>query len=494
MPRTSLRSAKPKPAKASAVRPAAAKVTSSAPELPNIVEAMRAPHLFGPAFRGTSWDGWRIVLKAAYALPLKVQETEFFRTVAGDRALPDAPVRELWVAAGRRAGKDAVASLISAFSAALFDQQDRLRPGERALVLCLACDRAQAKIVLGYIKSYFADIPLLAALVQGETAEGLALKNNVDIAVGTNSFRSVRGRPILLAVLDECAFWRDETSAKPDEELYRAVTPALATLNGKIVGISSPYRKSGLLHSKFKKHFAKDGDILFVKAPTRVLNPTIDQAIIDRDMADDPAKASAEWMGEFRDDIGGWLSLEVIENAVDRGVTVRPPHKMWNYRAFVDPSGGRVDSFTAAIAHEDVGEATLDCLVEIKPPFNPTDAVGQVAAVLREYGLSEVTGDRYAAEWVVSAFASHGINYRASERDRSAIYSDCLPLFTSGRARILDNQKLISQFASLERKTSTMGRDRIDHGPGGHDDLCNSAAGALVAACSADPRPKLMFA
>jgi hypothetical protein len=32
------------------------------------------------------------------------------------------------------------------------------------------------------------------ALVQGETAEGLALKNNVDVAVGTNSFRAVRGR------------------------------------------------------------------------------------------------------------------------------------------------------------------------------------------------------------------------------------------------------------------------------------------------------------
>jgi hypothetical protein len=78
-------------------------------------------------------------------------------------------------------------------------------------------------------------------------------------------------------VLDEVAFWRDENSAKPDEELYRAITPALATLNGKIVGISSPYRKSGLLHSKFKKHFAKDGDILFVKAPTRVLNPAAPQ-------------------------------------------------------------------------------------------------------------------------------------------------------------------------------------------------------------------------
>jgi hypothetical protein len=32
----------------------------------------------------------------------------------------------------------------------------------------------------------------------------------------------------------------------------------------------------------------------------------------------------------------------------------------------------------------------------------------------------------------------------------------------------------------LERRTSPIGKDRVDHGPGGHDDLCNSAAGALV--------------
>jgi hypothetical protein len=57
-----------------------------------------------------------------------------------------------------------------------------------------------------------------------------------------------------------------------------------------------------------------------------------------------------------------------------------------------------------------------------------------------------------------------------------------LPLFTSGRARLLDSKRLVTQFASLERRTSPIGKDRVDHGPGGADDLCNSAAGALVAA------------
>jgi len=482
-------------ARAAQTKPKARPRAAASLRPPSIITAMDDAHLFGPFFKGDSWDGWRTVLKAAYGLPLSDQELTFFRSIAGDREPSPSRVRELWCVAGRRGGKDAIASLIAAFAAALFDQQQRLRPGERALVMCLACDRAQAKIVHGYIGAYFRDVPLLQPLLTRETAEVFELSNGVDIAVATNSFRAVRGRPILLAIFDEVAFWRDENSAKPDEELYHAITPALASLtpHSMIIGISSPYRKSGLLYKKYKQHFGKSDDVLVIQAPTRALNPMIEQVEVDRALAEDPARAQAEWMGEFRDDIGGWLPVDVIEGAVDAGVTARPPHPLIQYRSFCDPSGARGDSFTCAIAHDWDGVAVLDCLVEVKPPFNPMEAVAKIAKTLREYGLSETTGDRYAAEFNVAAFAANGITYRNSNRDRSAIYQDVLPLFTSGRVRLIDNRKLVAQFTGLERHTSSVGRDRIDHGPGGHDDLCNSAAGALMAASAAERRPRLLF-
>jgi hypothetical protein len=90
-------------------------------------------------------------------------------------------------------------------------------------------------------------------------------------------------------------------------------------------------------------------------------------------------------------------------------------------------------------------------------------------------------------------FDAAGIVYRNSDRDRSAIYSDVLPLFTSGRVRLLDDARIVSQFASLERKTSSGGKDVINHPVGGHDDLCNAVAGALVAATARDRRAKLTF-
>lgn len=113
---------------------------------------MNHPKLFGPAFTGPSWEPWKTVLKAGDGLPMNAEETAFFKSVAGDRDPPTARTREQWWVVGRRGGKDSVASVVAAFTAASFNQPHLLRGGERGLVLCLACDRHQAKIVLGYIK------------------------------------------------------------------------------------------------------------------------------------------------------------------------------------------------------------------------------------------------------------------------------------------------------------------------------------------------------
>ena len=124
----------------------------------------------------------------------------------------------------------------------------------------------------------------------------------------------------------------------------------------------------------------------------------------------------------------------------------------------------------------------LDCLIEIRSPFDPDIATRDITIVLKSYGLNKTTADHYAAGWTVSAFARNGVKLDHSERNRSEIYLDALPLFTSGRVKLIDNQRLAAQFYGLERRTFPSGQDKVNHPPGGHDDCCNSAAGALVAA------------
>jgi hypothetical protein len=450
----------------------------------NIIETIQDENLFGPWFAGASWDGWKAVLKAAFALPMSEAERDFLYAIA-DREPPATQVRELWIIAGRRAGKDSIASVIAAQAASFFEPAGRLRGGERAVVMCLAVDRSQAAIVLNYIRSYFTDISYLAATVERETKDGFELSNAVDVVVATNSYRSVRGRSVLLAIFDEVGFWRSEASVAPDVETYHAISPGMATLPGAmLVGITSPHKKSGLAYERWREHYGRDGDVLVVRSPSLRLNPTIDQRIIADAMARDPQVARAEWLAEWRDDLAQFLDRQIVEASVDVGVVVRPRLPEARYWAFADPSGGANDAFTLAIAHIDAGIVVIDCLVETHAPFNPDEATVAMAGTLKSYGLLECTGDKYAGRWVIEAFAKHGITYHHSPRDRSQVYVDVLPLFMGGRIRLLDNRRLVAQFAALERRT-TATRDKIDHPQHMHDDACNAVAGVAVLAAGA---------
>ena len=179
----------------------------------SVSAALDDPALLGLYFSGESWATWHAVLRAAEGLPLGDDELAAFRAVA-ERDPPPHHVRELWTIVGRRGGKDSIASAIATV-AALGDYRPQLRPGERATVMCLANDRDQAKIVHRYIAGYFKTVPLLQPLAVRETDDGLLLNNGVEIVVATNSFRSVRGRTIVCAIFDECAFWRSEESRDP---------------------------------------------------------------------------------------------------------------------------------------------------------------------------------------------------------------------------------------------------------------------------------------
>lgn len=79
-------------------------------------------------------------MKAADGLPMTADEVEFFKTISGGREPPTSRMRELWMIAGRRAGKDSVASMPATFAAATFNMPHLLRPGGRGLVACMAVD------------------------------------------------------------------------------------------------------------------------------------------------------------------------------------------------------------------------------------------------------------------------------------------------------------------------------------------------------------------
>jgi hypothetical protein len=448
----------------------------------DIDHALADPNLLGAALGdGETWQTWRIVLRAAFALPLTDAEHRVFATIAGDRGLPKQRVRELWAVAGRRSGKTRIAAAISVYTATIV--QHKLAPGEVGYVLLLAASRSQASIAFSYVCGFLEASPILRQQVESMTADEVRLKGNVVIGVHAGNYRTIRGRSLLAVVGDETSYWRDVDSAQPDVEIYRACMPALAASKGLWVGISTGYRRLGLLYQKWRDHYGQDGDdVLVVQGASSTFNPSLDLGMIERAKAADPEAAESEWCGGFRADISAFLDDPTVEAAVDYSRPVElPPQSGLFYKAFTDASGGRHDHYTVAIAHKDrtSGQFVIDVVRGVAPPFDPMQATKEFAALLREYRVSSVVGDNFAQEWVQAAWSSCNMRYVRAEQPKSVIYLETLPLWSRGLVSIPDHKRLLRELRLLERHTHRSGRDTVDHGKNGSDDYANAVGGVL---------------
>ncbi|MCA1775543.1 MAG: hypothetical protein LC676_08035 [Loktanella sp.] len=445
-----------------------------------IRDAMSDPQLFGGTFGGDSFAAWRALLGGFYGLPLDDTESATFKAITGREYVSGVLFRELWLAMGRRGGKSQIAALLAIFEAVFNEHREQLAPGEIATCMTIAADRKQARAVMRYISGLVNENPMLRRMVLRENSEAIEFDNRAAIEVHTASHRSVRGYTLSAVILDECAFWHVD-GANPDKEIVAALRPALATLDGKLIALSSPYAKRGILWDAHRRYFASDHvRVLVARAPSRMMNPTLPQHVIDDAMRDDPEAARAEYLAEFRSDIASFVDPELIADCTRPKPRELPFASDVSYLAFVDPAGGGADEFTLSIAHKEGDAAVIDLVNGRKG--SPAGIVAEFAQVLDRYGIKRVTGDRYAGRWPGDEFRKHGIAYDVSELDRSGLYLETLAALNSGRVELPPDDITARQLAGLERRTSRSGKDTIDHGPGGHDDRANAVAGAVVAA------------
>ncbi|UYW25685.1 hypothetical protein OKC48_20790 [Methylorubrum extorquens] len=447
-------------------------------------EALEDPQIFGGVLPGETWQAWRVVLIASQGEPLTPEEREIYHLLSGREREPATPCKEVWGVVGRRGGKTRAFAVAAAYFAGLVDYEGSFAPGQRGRLPVMAAARDTAREAFNYLNGIFEEVPMLNALLDGEpTAEVIRLINRVDIQVMTANFRTTRGPTPVAAVCDEIAFWSIEGSSNPDREILRALRPGLATLGGPLFVLSSPYARKGELYRVYRKDFGPAGSSrrLVIQAPTLTMHKSETLAAeIAEAYEDDPEAARAEYGAQFREDLQDFVSPETVERCTPTGLAERGRIGSLQYQAFVDMAGGGADSATLAIGHREGDRAVLDAVREMPAGTSPEASVVEFAETCKAYGVSIVRGDRYAGEWPRERFRAHGVSYEVSEKSKSDLYRDFLPMLNSGRADMLDVPKLKAQLVGLERRTARGGRDSIDHAPGGHDDVANAVAGCLV--------------
>jgi hypothetical protein len=457
---------------------------------PNHIEYCTDPQLLGLNLSPAQ----ETLNRALYGLPLNNEQLEIY-SLCTNRSLYHAyDYAEAAILGGARSGKDSrIACPAVSDEAAFGDHDKKLARGERATIALVAPGREQTAIAFNYLKSHFTDSKLLSSMLAEEPTEGkISLTNRVDIRCFPCTKSSLRGWSIPAAVMDEVAFFRLEDSIESDAEIQASIRRGMIGFaRTKLVKISTPYMRSGVLYEDFKNHFGKDSpDLLCWRAPSTLMNPSLKQSRLEREQRLDPQRFAREYLAEFAEDLDQFIPAHWVESAVVPGRRELPPVPGAIYVAGADTSGlgggGNPDAFTLSIVHSQGEKVIQDvCRGWKKSRSNSLDLagiVGEIARTVKAYGISAVTGDRYGAQWVVEAFAKEGVVYRQTDQDKSYFYTAVEPLFAQGRIELLDHPQLARELRMLERRPLPGGKIRIDHPRSAHDDYSNSLAIAAAIA------------
>ena len=444
----------------------------------NMVEFVRHPDLLNDTCHS---DMQMVLFKSTYGLPLSPDELQIHQRGTGRNIYDATEQSEITIIAGRRSGKTGkIAAPICCFEAF---RDHGLPPGEEAHVMLLAPTLKQARIAFRYIRNYLRNSPVLSKRIVRITKEEIILDNGVVIGCYPCTYDGVRGRTIIAVVCDELAFWsNEEDSANPAEEVIAALLPGMATVrNPKLIKISTPFGKTGVLWREFQQRAELDFPVW--QLSTQEMNPTISPSFLEHERKRNEEEYCREYLAQFTDSINGWITPEILDPCIIRGRQQLPFVPNARYVAALDPAS-RHDDFALAILHESAeGKIAVDKITRWtgtkSAPLVFEFVLGEVRDILSLYGLNSAIGDQFYFDVLNQYFLKLGIYYESrafSANTRATIFANMKQLLLSQKIELLDDPELIRQFRRLrEQKTA---RGQIDVRPIGdaRDDLAIAVA------------------
>lgn len=449
-----------------------------------------SPYVIDPKTGFSELDYWSIFHGA-----VELDELGFPK-----RILPGAPTyapteyREAWLIFGRRTGKtDAIASTVVAYEAVLGGHERFLRPRQQGLCFQIAQDLRMARNSLHFVRAVLETSPLMEKEITQITADRIDLRNRFTIACVPATLKSVRGYASPMGVMDEVGVWYQEaSSANPDYEIYSALSPGQMQFpDRRIIGISSPWNKAGLLYQYYEagtggyKHSSKAlaeqyKGALCVHGPTAVMNnPLVTREYLKKERERDPRAFEREVLAQFQDSISGFIPAGLVEMAKVAGVFERAPDPArFNYQAAIDPAFRR-DAFALTIMHKEGSTIVQDVarrwIAPIGGALTPEVVLSEMIPILRRYGLRFVFSDQYHLESLGQLLRDRGqieiVGVTFTSKSKAQMYGNLQQLFLQRRLLLLDDYETIRELKSLERTISPGGSVQIGAPVGLHDDM-----------------------
>ena len=444
----------------------------------NILEFIEHPQILNDQ---TLSLAQKTLLKATYGLPLNSQEFDLYKRATGRSEMVSAEQNEETVIGGRRGGKDSKIAAPIAIDGAFRDHH--LTRRDRAYVMLIPPTKRQAGIAMHYIRTSLLSSSILRKCVAVDRRDEIELTNGIIIACYPCSHSAVRGVSIVCCICDELAFWpHEDTAASPEEEVLAAVRPVMAIFpTSKLIKISAPYRKEGILWREFQQR----GELnhLVWQLPSPEMNPTLQADALENERKRDPEKYRREFLAEFTDQITAWVVPEVLNPCIVTGRTELPRLENATYVVAVDPAFKHSDFALAILHRTGDGPVVVDCVKHWtgtkKVPLAYEWVCEEIKRVIDQYGIRKVVGDQYCAPIIKQHFAKLGIHYGEhtfSAHTRANLFGNLKYLMPQRKIELLDEPMLLRQLRSLEECNERNGNVDIRPSHSQKDDLAVAVA------------------
>lgn len=483
-------------------------------------EAISEPRLLKARFERCS-KPQQVVLKAFYGLPLtqdelyywaifqeqcEVDELGYATKVFEDRMVYEAKeYSQLACVFGRRSGKtDAIGGTILAYEAALGGHHEFVSASQTPFMYIISHTKGNSVENMGFVRDALESSPTLKKQIVHDLSESITLKNGVVITGAHPSIRGQRGLAVPVYVADEANFWYvDEASANPDTAVQTALRYAQRQFpRSKRIWLSTPFVKRGVFYGMYEagtqgsklrnpEHVNKFKNTLVCWGPTATMeNPMVSREKLEEDLLEDPEKYQQESNARFADSVSGFLSSNLLREAIDTGVGIRAPLEKGknDYVMAIDPAF-RHDAFACVVVHKQDDKVFVDYAKRWVPQkgtsLNPATVLDEIAVIARKYHIDMVFTDQHSNEALRQLALDRGMGLSDitwTSASKPKIWANFRNLVNHHNIRLLDPQfnehanVMFTELVRLERTLTGAGNVQIKAPGNEHDDMAMAVA------------------
>jgi len=377
----------------------------------------------------------------------------------------------------RQTGKTTIMSLFSIYRAL---QTDKYR------ILIIAPTDRQAGELFGRLKDYAHSSGLVASFIEGSTLREIRFKNgSVVRAMPTGDFgHNIRGQTADLIILEESSYIKDEI-------VNQVIMPMIASTNGNIIQIGTPFHKNHFYEASLDdKYITHQYDYTY--------SPLISEDFIQEQKKNlTRVEFTMEYLAKFIDETDSYFSQELIQNCIEDYEFTQPnedvhPKSMFYLGVDFARMGQDESVFTGIEKRWDTEVLRIPFIQTTKQKLL-TDAIGRVQILDRKYRFRKIILDETGlgagpSDVLREKLGGSIIPITFTLKSKQDIYSNLKVLLENGKLKLPNHKKLIYELLDLKYEITSSGNMKIHHSDRGHDDYADSLALAVY-----DFKPKKAY-